>query len=82
MPIEFTGDNIQGIKINQLGSYHKPTQTKPKKIMKNKGVSFNLADPHQKELHMWASRLTNFSDTVKRLLENEMEKQKKTPLNE
>lgn len=45
--------------------------------MKTKGVAFNLADPHQKELLDWAARHPNFSNYVKRLIDRDMVENKK-----
>lgn len=39
--------------------------------MKNRGVSFNLDDPAQKELHDYTLNFTNFSAYVKGLIERE-----------
>jgi hypothetical protein len=44
-----------------------------KKIMKTKGVAFNLADPYQKKMFEYASTFPNFSAYVKRLIQRDME---------
>jgi hypothetical protein len=74
MAIRINGN--QGIVI-RVGN--EVAEEKPKKNMKNKGVSFNLADPHQKELYNWACKHTNFSSLVKRLLADEMAKKISQP---
>jgi hypothetical protein len=43
------------------------------KIMKTKGVAFNLADPYQKKMFEYASSFPNFSAYVKRLIQRDME---------
>jgi hypothetical protein len=43
------------------------------KIIKTKGVSFNVVDPFQKRLYEHATRHTNFSAYVKSLIQRDME---------
>lgn len=47
-------------------------QKKPKQ-MHNQPVSFNLADPDQKELFDHAMKRPNFSGYIKRLIQRDME---------
>ncbi len=44
-----------------------------KKIIKTKGVAFNLVDPFQKKMFEYASSFPNFSAYVKRLIQRDME---------
>ncbi|MED5050679.1 hypothetical protein P9850_02185 [Anoxybacillus rupiensis] len=43
------------------------------KVIKTKGVSFNVVDPFQKRLFDHAARHTNFSAYVKSLIQRDME---------
>lgn len=43
------------------------------KVIKTKGVSFNIVDPFQKRLYEHAARHTNFSAYVKALIQRDME---------
>lgn len=45
-----------------------------KVIMKNKAVSFNIADDHQKEMYEYVQSKTNFSAYMKRLIYEDMKK--------
>ncbi|MDP5274369.1 hypothetical protein [Chengkuizengella axinellae] len=42
-------------------------------MRKVKSMSFNLADPYEKELNEHAKKFTNFSGYVKRLIQRDME---------
>lgn len=47
------------------------------KLIKNKSVSFNVLDPHQKKLFDHCEQYMNFSSYIKGLIQRDMEKEGK-----
>jgi hypothetical protein len=45
------------------------------KLIKNKSVSFNVLDPHQKKLFDHCGQYSNFSSYIKGLIQRDMEKE-------
>jgi hypothetical protein len=43
------------------------------KVLKVKSVAFNVADPDQRELFEHATKRTNFSSYIKRLIQRDLE---------
>jgi len=45
--------------------------------IKRKSVAFNIADEDQKQLYIFATKTTNFSNYIKRLIERDMLRKEK-----